>query len=79
MLTAANLPGDVLTTNYTYKRDIRESKITRWLRRVDHRYDKGKKDMGLAFLCNENRFLLRDYIASMISIFTIHHLLKYVY
>lgn len=26
VLTAANLPGDVLTTNYTYKRVIRESK-----------------------------------------------------
>lgn len=79
VLTAANLPRDVLTTNYTYNRGIRESKNIRRLRGVDHRYDTWKKDMGLAFLCSEDRFLPREYVASVISVFNIHHLLKNVY
>lgn len=79
VLTAANLPRDVLTTNYTYNRGIRESKNMRRLREVDHRYDNWKKDMGLAFLCSEDRFLPREYVASVISVFNIHHLLKNVY
>lgn len=78
VLTAANLPRDVLMTNYTYNRGIRESKNIRRLRGVDHRHDNWKKDTGLTFLCSEDRFLPREYVAS-ISVFNIHHLLKNVY
>lgn len=78
VLTAANLPRDVLTTNYTYNRVIAESKNIRRLRGVDHRYHNWKKDMGLAFLCSKDRFLPREYVAS-ISVFNIHHVLKNVY